>query len=64
MESPNGSTCLESSHEVKTLDKAQEWCEFAEGEHLPIRINQHKDSEGRLYINIYDRFGNLLETRG
>lgn len=64
MECPRGSTCIESSHEVKTLAKAVEWCESATNDDLPIRIEQRKSADGRLMVNIYSDTGQLMERRG
>ena len=64
MDCPRGSICTESTHEVKTIDKAREWLDSAKDEHLPLTINQWKGEGGRIRVKIYDRDKNILETRG
>lgn len=64
MECPRGSVCSESTHEVKTLDKALEWYPSALAIHLPITVNTHKAQGGRLLIKVYSIDGLLLHKRG
>lgn len=64
MECPRGSMCTESSHEVKTLDKAREWCSHVEEHHLPITVYSSTSANGRLHARIYSVKGNLLKLKG
>ena len=64
MECPRGSSCTESTHEVKTLAKAQEWCSKADESDLPLQIEQRKSSDGRVMIKVYNCKGTLIESRG
>ena len=65
MDDNKGGYCQESTHEVKTLQKAMEWTgELVERDKLPLRIEQRKTKHGRLYIRIYDCCGKLIKTRG
>lgn len=64
MECPRGSSCTESTHEVKTMVKAQEWCAVASQGDLPLQIEQMKSQDGRLMVKIYNCNGKLIESRG
>ncbi len=64
MECSRCSVVSESSHEVKTLDKAKEWFSCSQENHLPVTINQFKARNGRLRIEVYDKDGSLLHCRG
>ena len=64
MECPKGSICKELEHKVKTLDKAIDWFDGCTTDHLPIRIRQITADNGRVMIKIFDRFDNLIHTRG
>jgi len=64
MESPRGAVCTESTHEVKTLSKGQEWCGITTEADLPIRIEQRRDVGGRLMVRIYNKDNQLMEKRG
>ena len=48
-----GGTMSESTHEVKTLKKAIEWCKDAKESDLPLTINQNKCGGcGRLHFQV------------
>lgn len=64
MECPKGSTCTESSHEVKTLDKALEWYPGCDETDLPIRIEQRKGAGGRIFARIYNVNNHIIYKRG
>jgi len=64
MECPRGSEMTESTHEVKTIKKALEWCGHVTELHLPISVNQRIAIGGRAMIQIRDKNGNLLTSRG
>lgn len=61
---PKGSECRESVHEVRTLDKAREWFPGVTEDQLPLLVNQHKSSDGRLYISVYSKDRRLIYKRG
>lgn len=63
MECPRGSTCTESTHEVKTIDKALEWFDQCHESDLPITINTFKSSNGRMRVKIYSK-NQLIYKRG
>ena len=64
MECPKGSECKESSHVVKTEQKATEWFDGATENDLPLTIRQVTSSDGRVMIKVYDRNQNLIHQRG
>jgi len=65
MECPRGSETLSSQHEVKTKDKAVEWCRFdVEEDQLPLTIHQDKTPNGRMRVKIYNSNGVLIVGRG
>ena len=65
MECPRGSETLSSQHEVKTKDKAGEWCRFdVEEDQLPLTIHQDKTPNGRMRVKIYNSNGVLIVGRG
>lgn len=64
MESPKGSICTESTHQVKTLKGAREWWLKAEESMLPVKITQHTSADGRIHLSIRDKNGTLVHRRG
>ena len=55
--------CKQSTHEVKTLDKAREWYpEVAEGQ-LPIHVEQMTASNGRVRV-VVSSDGVVVHSRG
>jgi hypothetical protein len=65
MECPRGSETTSSVHEVKTIQKAEEWCGgMIENMHLPLTIHQDKTPNGRLRIKIFNDKGCLIVERG
>lgn len=64
MECQRGSICTESTHEVKTMQKAQEWYQDVKESDLPITVYSSASSNGRLYARIYGVKGNLIHVRG
>jgi len=64
MECPKGSECKESSHQVKTAQKATEWFDGVTENDLPLTIRQVTSSDGRVMIKVYDRNQNLIHKRG
>ena len=59
-----GYECKSSSHEVKTLEKAQEWYSKVTVDDLPITVDQRTTVVGRVFARIYNKDGKLLGTRG
>lgn len=64
MECPRGSICTESTHTVKTLDKALEWCPPVKDCHLPITVSINKAQGGRMLIKVYSHDNLLIHKRG
>ena len=64
MDDPRGGFTTETNHEVKTLKKAREWYSEVLKEHLPILVCQNKTSNGRVHIQVFDRWNNRIFTRG
>jgi len=64
MECPRGSYCRESTHQVKTMDKALEWYPEALESHLPITVTSQVASDGRRHVKVHDLNDNLIFTRG
>jgi hypothetical protein len=64
MECPRGSIVTESTHTVKTLDKARDWFDDITSDDLPITVNQFKSGNGRLRVQIYNNKGRLIHNRG
>lgn len=64
MECPKGSECRESSHAVKTADKATEWFDGVSENDLPLTIRQTTSSDGRVMIRVYDKDKKLIHQRG
>jgi len=64
MECPRGSETTESTHTVKTFEKAREWYQYVDVQDLPIKIEQNKAFNGRLAITIRDKDGYIIHKRG
>jgi len=64
MECPNGSECKESSHQVKTMNKAIEWFTGVKENDLPIVISQAKALNGRIRVLIYNANDELIYKKG
>ena len=64
MECPKGSECRESSHVVKTAQKATEWFDGATEHDLPLSIVKMIASNGRVMIKVYNTDNTLIHQRG
>ena len=64
MQCPRGSTVTESTHLVKTIEKAKEWYPLTKDDHLPIKIEQYTASNYRVMVKIWDKNGNFIYARG
>jgi hypothetical protein len=65
VECPRGSETLSSQHEVKTIEKAEEWCRKPISEDdLPLTIHQDKTPNGRIRVKIFNDKGSLIVERG
>ena len=64
MECPKGSACVDSTHEVKTINRAIDWYELVTESDLPIKVIQNKSGDGRVMIKVYNCKGTLIESRG
>jgi hypothetical protein len=60
---PNGSEMKHSEHQVKTMKKALEYYP-ADESHLPITIEMHTAYNGRVFLRIWDKNGNIVFTKG
>lgn len=64
MECPRGSICTESTHTVKTLEKAAEWFPDVSAQDLPVTVKTYKAGNGRMLIKVYGSKNTLIHTRG
>lgn len=64
IQDPRGGKISESTHHVKTLDKAKEWYSDIKESDLPIEITQSTTSNGRVFITIKNNNGKLIYSRG
>jgi hypothetical protein len=64
MDDPRGGMLSESTHQVKTIGKARKWYVDCYEHQLPITINQNISSDGRIFLRVYDKYKNLLYSKG
>ncbi len=64
MQCPRGSECKESTHEVKTLEKAKEWHEGVTDKDLPITVQQFTASNGRVMVKVFASCGSMIKSKG
>ena len=67
MDDPRGGALTESTHHVKTLDKARQWLhdmEWNQPERLPLKVTQYRAYNGRQRVEIRNNDGVLLMARG
>tara|TARA_R110001606_G_C15105556_1_gene620255 strand:- start:44 stop:316 length:273 start_codon:yes stop_codon:yes gene_type:complete len=63
VDNPKGGTVVESTHSVKTINKAREWYSQCVESELPIKINQ-QDADGRLRVRVYDNNDKMVSSKG
>tara|TARA_R110000823_G_scaffold287656_1_gene405925 strand:- start:44 stop:241 length:198 start_codon:yes stop_codon:yes gene_type:complete len=63
VDNPKGGPVSESTHSVKTINKAREWYSKCVESELPIKINQ-QDANGRLRVRVYDNNDNMVSSKG
>jgi len=61
---PRGSICTESTHEVKTMGAAINWFAGVKECDLPITVNVHKSSNGRVMFYVRNSSNNLIYKKG
>jgi hypothetical protein len=61
---PRGSICRESTHQVKTIDVAQQWFSGVTIKDLPITVQGWKSSGGRIMYWVSNNMGELIFKKG